>query len=96
MDRTLDMDISLRFYIMKNYFTHPNNKKVPAFQAGIITSLEGERVTVVLQGLMGDDPGADDIDLRPSIYKGSQGVLPPIDHNRKPYLYTQRFVFVPS
>ncbi len=82
MNHTLDMEISLRLYIMTNHFTHPNDTQVPAFQAGVICSLEGERVTVVLQGLMGDDPGADDIDFRTSIYKGSQGVLPPIDHNR--------------
>ncbi len=32
---------------------------------------------VVLQELMGDDPGADDVDFRTSIYKGSQGYFIP-------------------
>ncbi len=62
---------------MTNQFPHPNDTKIPAFQAGVIRSLEGERVTVVLQGLMGDDSSADDVDLRTSIYEGSQGIFLP-------------------
>ncbi len=85
MDHTLDMDISLQLYIMTNQFTHPNSAQVPAFQAGVIRSLEGERVTVVLQGLMGYNPVADDFDFLTSIYQGSQGVFLSIDHNRKPH-----------
>ncbi len=70
---------------MTNHFPHPNHTKIPAFQAGVIQSLESERVTVVLQGLMGDDSGADDIYIRTSIHKGFQGVPSPIDNNRWPY-----------
>jgi hypothetical protein len=82
MNPALDMDISLGFNIMTYQFPHPYNTEIPAFQAGVIRSLQSERVTVVLQGLMRDDTGADDIDFRSSIHKGSQGVFPSIDNNR--------------
>ena len=74
--------MSLGFYIVTHQFHHPYNTKIHAFQAGVICTLQSERVTVVLQGLMRDDTGADDIDFRSSIHKGSQGVFPSIDNNR--------------